>query len=66
MDAETIYLLGARDALIIAGMNKIDATAAVVRLHKNCNLGGVANEYMKMDISGDSASALAVTAELHV
>ena len=25
MDAETIYLLGVRDALIIAGMNKIDA-----------------------------------------
>ena len=31
MDAETIYLLGVRDALIIAGMDKIDATAAVVR-----------------------------------
>lgn len=66
MDAETIYLLGVRDALIIAGMNKIDATAAVVRMQKYANLGGVADEYMKLAFSGDSASVLAATADLHV
>ena len=65
MDAETLYLLGVRDALIIAGMNAIDATAAAVRIHNNCNLGCVANEYVKMSLSGDSASALAATAELY-
>ena len=66
MDAETIYLLGVRDALIIAGMNKIDATAAVVRINKGCNLGSVVGEYLKMPLSGDSASVLAATADLHV
>ena len=66
MDAETIYLLGVRDALIIAGMDKIDATAAVVRINKGCNLGRVVDEYLKLAFSGDSASVLAATAELHV
>ena len=66
MDARTIYLLGVRDALIIAGMDKIDATAAAVRMHKYANLDCVADEYMKMSIGGDVASALAATADLLV
>lgn len=66
MDARTIYLLGVRDALIIAGMDKIDATAAVVRMQKHDNLSCIADEYMKIAFSGDSASVLAATAELHV
>ena len=66
MDARTIYLLGVRDALIITGMDKIDATAAVVRMQERDNLGCIADEYMQMAFSGDSASVLAATAELHV
>ena len=66
MDARTIYLLGVRDALIITGMDKIDATAAVVYMQRHDNLGCIADEYMKMAFSGDSASVLAATAELHV
>ena len=66
MDARTIYLLGVRDALIIAGMDKIDATAAAVRMQKHGNLSSIADEYMKLAFSGDSASVLAATAALHV
>ena len=65
MDARTIYLLGVRDALIITGMDKIDATAAVVRMQERDNLGCIADEYMQMAFSGDSASVLAATAALH-